>query len=113
MITREVRRRLRFGGGFGSLLGSGRLGYGVGRVRVGLLAGRAGGAAFFGGRLAVALFQIGKDDGENEFLLTVFVPFHYDVLFVARHHAAQTELGVLNLGAGRECRFYGHIRNSL
>ena len=67
-----------------------------------------GTAAFFDRRLAVALFQIGKYDLKDEFLLSVVVEFDHDILVVAGHDAAEPEFRVFDLSALGKGRFIGH-----
>jgi len=61
----------------------------------------AAASALLGGRLAVALLEVGKDNCRDELLLAGFVKLDRDVLFAAGKYGAEAELGMLHLSALR------------
>jgi hypothetical protein len=61
-----------------------------------------------GGRLAVALLEVGEDDRKHELLFTVLVELNGNVLFVAGKDGTKSELGVFDLRALRESWFGCH-----
>src|SRR5688572_5104291 len=59
----------------------------------------AGAAFLFDRRRAIALLEIGQNDRGNELLLAVVIEFNNDLLVITRHHCAESEFPVLDLGA--------------
>ena len=55
-----------------------------------------------GGRLTVALLEVGEDNRGNEFSLTELVELYDDMLLVAGKNRSEAKLGVLYLGTLRK-----------